>query len=499
MVEHLEYFPWLCRKDGCGAIKFSQQKLEEHQLAHHGEECEMKYVPNREKHSELRRYLEAVKHGLKVNQAQPEASMVNQILAAEPHFATPNLLSSTNSNYEQPVLQRSINIKESESDDDCVIVHVQPHNPNEPRKPRRSSAASAIENNHENASTERRSSGEHVIEKSTVSIVGSPRKSPPTIAPIRSSSPVHAPTPVAQAVVNRGFISAPNQSPSERYYLTSEREAIYIKCRMCGKKIGNFYNNKRPHVLTHLLREENLSIFSCTFPDCEMRSSRKHEISRHVLTQHNSSQETWVKRHDTSEFSDRIKAMGKLCFGDENENVTVSPSKITRNVGDRRNSETKIEAAVPKRRRCQPRNEDNISIDPNSTRPTWLFCHECNKDVRIYIYPPTGYMQNLLMHIEGHMALIYSKTWTLDEIRDVSFKCFKQRNLIEKHMPTAWILKNEKLMKDQNSTQMIDPNLPTTSRASMEQQDSEEMEDDRAPQVDMENDESDDSEEFYRI
>ena len=46
---------------------------------------------------------------------------------------------------------------------------------------------------------------------------------------------------------------------------------------------------------------------------------------------------------------------------------------------------------------------------------------------------------------------------------------------------------------------MIDPNLPTTSRASMEHQDSEEMEDDRAPQVDMENDESDDSEEFYRI
>ncbi|PAV77437.1 hypothetical protein WR25_19602 [Diploscapter pachys] len=175
MVEHLEYFPWLCGKDGCRAVKFSQQKLEEHQLAHHGEECEMKYVPNREKHSELRRYLEAVKHGLKVNQAQPEASMVNQMLAAEPHFATPNLLSSTNSNYEQPVLQRSINVKESESDDDCVIVHVQPHNPNEPRKPRRSSTASEIQNNHENGSlsnsnaiesldpvsTESRISGEH--------------------------------------------------------------------------------------------------------------------------------------------------------------------------------------------------------------------------------------------------------------------------------------------------------------------------------------------------
>ncbi len=41
MVEHLEYFPWLCGKDGCGAVKFSQQKLEEHQLAHHGEECEV--------------------------------------------------------------------------------------------------------------------------------------------------------------------------------------------------------------------------------------------------------------------------------------------------------------------------------------------------------------------------------------------------------------------------------------------------------------------------
>ena len=73
------------------------------------------------------------------------------------------------------------------------------------------------------ASTERRISDEHVIEESTVPTVDSPKKSPPTIAPIRSSSPVHAPTPVAQAVVNRGFISAPNQSPSERYYLTSER------------------------------------------------------------------------------------------------------------------------------------------------------------------------------------------------------------------------------------------------------------------------------------
>ena len=45
---------------------------------------------------------------------------------------------------------------------------------------------------------------------------------------------------------------------------------------------------------------------------------------------------------------------------------------------------------------------------------------------------------------------------------------------------------------------MIDPNLPTTSRASMEQQDSEEMEN-RTVQVDVENDKSDDSEEFYRI
>ena len=36
---------------------------------------------------------------------------------------------------------------------------------------------------------------------------------------------------------------------------------------------------------------------------------------------------------------------------------------------------------------------------------------------------------------------------------------------------------------------MIDPNLPTTSRASMEQQDSEEMESGRTTQVDAENDE----------
>ncbi|PAV60670.1 hypothetical protein WR25_14428 [Diploscapter pachys] len=408
MVEHLEYFPWLCGKDGCGAVKFSQQKLEEHQLAHHGEECEMKYIPSREKHSELKRCLEAVKHGLKVNQAQPEASMANKIPATGPHSATSNLSSSTNSSYEQPVPQRSIiNVKESESDDDCVIVHVQPYNPNEPKKPRRSSAESAIQNNH-----------------------------------------------------NSGV------------------DCTRYRFQVRGKVEPSF-------------------------------SKFTHEYDG---------------------------AMGKLCFGDENENVTVSPSKISPNVGDKRNPETNIEVAEPKRRRCQPRNEDNISIDPNSTKPTWLFCHVCNKDIRVYIYPPTGYMQNLLMHIEGHMPLIYSKdryacskcdftskyrvgivrhnksrhkleaqindrimTWTLDEIRDVSFKCFKQRNLIENHMPVAWKMKNEKLMKDQNSTQMIDPNLPTTSRASMEQQDSEEMEDDRAPQVDMENDESDDSEEFYRI
>ena len=72
----------------------------------------MKYIPNREKHSELKRYLEAVRHGLKVNQAQPEASMVNQMPATGPHSAAPNLSSSTNSSYEQPVLQRSfINVK----------------------------------------------------------------------------------------------------------------------------------------------------------------------------------------------------------------------------------------------------------------------------------------------------------------------------------------------------------------------------------------------------
>ena len=43
---------------------------------------------------------------------------------------------------------------------------------------------------------------------------------------------------------------------------------------------------------------------------------------------------------------------------------------------------------------------------------------------------------------------------------------------------------------------MIDPNLPTTSRASMEQQDSEEMENNRTVQVDVRNDESDNEEEF---
>ena len=68
----------------------------------------MKYVPNREKHSELKRYLEAVERGLKVNQAQPEAPMANQLPATGPHFATSNLSSSTNSNYEQPVLPRLI-------------------------------------------------------------------------------------------------------------------------------------------------------------------------------------------------------------------------------------------------------------------------------------------------------------------------------------------------------------------------------------------------------
>ncbi|PAV74525.1 hypothetical protein WR25_26803 [Diploscapter pachys] len=79
-------------------------------------------------------------------------------------------------------------------------------------------------------------------------------------------------------------------------------------------------------------------------------------------------------------------------------------------------------------------------------------------------------------------------TWTLDEIRDVSFKCFKQRDLVEKHMPAAWKRKNAESMKDQSSTQMTDPNLPTTSRASMEQQGSGGMESDGTIQVDVEND-----------
>ena len=118
-----------------------------------------------------------------------------------------------------------------------MILHVQPYNPNEPKKPRRSSAESAIQNNHNSgsppnstvieclvsASTERGISGEYVIEESTISTAGSPKKSLSAITPIRSSSPIRAPTPVAQTVVNMGFISAPNQSPSERYYLTSER------------------------------------------------------------------------------------------------------------------------------------------------------------------------------------------------------------------------------------------------------------------------------------
>ena len=118
-----------------------------------------------------------------------------------------------------------------------MIVHVQSYNPNESRKPRRSSAASEIQNNHNSgslsnsnvieslvsASTEHSISGEHVIEESTVSAVGSSNKSLLTIAPILSSSPVCASTPVAQAVVNGSSISAQNQSPSERYYLTSER------------------------------------------------------------------------------------------------------------------------------------------------------------------------------------------------------------------------------------------------------------------------------------
>ena len=72
----------------------------------------MRYVPNREKHSELKRYLEAVKHGLKVNQAQPKALIVNQMPVTGPSLATYNFSSSTNPNYEQPAPQKSIiNVK----------------------------------------------------------------------------------------------------------------------------------------------------------------------------------------------------------------------------------------------------------------------------------------------------------------------------------------------------------------------------------------------------
>ena len=72
----------------------------------------MKYVPNREKHNELKRYLEAVRQGLKMSQAQPEALIVNQTSASGSHFATYNFSSSTNPNYEQPAPQKSIiNIK----------------------------------------------------------------------------------------------------------------------------------------------------------------------------------------------------------------------------------------------------------------------------------------------------------------------------------------------------------------------------------------------------
>ena len=98
-----------------------------------------------------------------------------------------------------------------------------------------------------------------------------------------------------------------------------------------------------------------------------------------------------------------------MCFGGENKSVTVSPSKITPNVGEKWNPEMRIEPAEPKRRRCQPRNEENISIAPDSRTPTWLFCHVCNKNVCIYIYPTTEYMQVLLSHVGKHMALIYSK------------------------------------------------------------------------------------------
>ena len=116
----------------------------------------------------------------------------------------------------------------------------------------------------------------------------------------------------------------------------------------------------------------------------------------------------------------------ELCFGDENENVAVSPSKITPNVDDKRNPETQIEAAEPKRRRCQLQDEDNISIDPNSKTPIWLFCHECNNmSIRVYIYPPTRYMESLLLHIGKHMALIYSKVSnTLMPVHELRLQTF---------------------------------------------------------------------------
>ncbi|PAV60671.1 hypothetical protein WR25_14429 [Diploscapter pachys] len=463
MREHLQYTPWYCGKTRCGVAKCSQPQLEEHQIAHHGEEGEMRYIPIREKGEELERHLQAVKHGLKINRAHAVVHSANQATGSQNSFATPNLP------------------QQSALDDYCALVHMQSWNPNALKSLRRS-YASPSQNNGSTVSTSRsHEQSFHVADIPIQSLAD------PFSSSTRQSFPTYQPA--MNAIPN----SSLNPLDIHLYQTPSEKKQSRVPCKKCGKLIQNIYSWRRPHVMMHLFRDENLFRFSCTFPGCKTTGYRRGTIVGHIHTKHKGNSRAKVREHYIPDLAEKVKTMLNKCFGDHNdesddvqqEGVSAPIPETSSKESDEKEDGVPVEEGVgteagaeadsedPKRKKGRPKKgEAKKRVRKSNKSTTTLFCQVCQIDVRVF---DNRTYTNLVHHVEKHMDLMHSKprykcakcdyatkhkkniychiefeheqrvnyedqilTWTVAEIRDVSLKCFKQKNFVEQNMPIPW-------------------------------------------------------------
>ncbi|PAV59265.1 hypothetical protein WR25_09906 [Diploscapter pachys] len=445
MREHLQYTPWYCGKTGCGVAKCSQPQLEEHQIAHHGEEGEMRYIPIREKGEELERHLQAVKHGLKINRAHAVVHSANQATGSQNSFATPNLP------------------QQSALDDYCALVHMQSWNPNALKSLRRS-YASPSQNN-----------GSTVISRSI-------------------------------SFTNSSILS----------YLST--------CYECDSKC--FPQPARYPSVSNVFRK--LFRFSCTFPGCKTTGYRRGTIVGHIHTKHKGNSRAKVREHYIPDLAEKVKTMLNKCFGDHNdesddvqqEGVSAPIPETSSKESNEEEDEVPVEEEVgaeagsedPKRKKGRPKKEEaKKRVRKSNKSTTTLFCQVCQIDVRVF---DNRTYTNLVHHVEKHMDLMHSKprykcakcdyatkhkkniychiefeheqrvnyedqilTWTVAEIRDVSLKCFKQKNFVEQNMPIPWKKHHKaELKKNKKSAPVVGPDAELTSQVITEQQESQESE-----------------------